>query len=121
MRLQCGKKRKLGQTKLYLKVFSKCQLCGGYASEVHHIFPLGKGGVDSFKNYISLCRYCHRRKKLHRKSDDFLTELLTKKFYTELEIIGETSDEYNDVDYAKILRNYLAEKKAEKWRYDKCR
>jgi len=106
--------RRQGNMDLYLRAFPKCQLCGDFAAEVHHIIPLGKGGEDSFKNYISLCHHCHRRKGLHSKWDEHQIELLTKKFYSELEVLGETSDEYNDEDFANLLRQHLAEEKAEK-------
>lgn len=51
----------------------KCQECGNHESyiplEVHHIWPLGSGGDNSYDNLETLCIKCHYRKK-HSNGDD---------------------------------------------------
>ena len=46
-----------------------CEVCGGFAVEVHHFFP--KGGYDILRhnldNGVSICRSCHF--KHHTKGD----------------------------------------------------
>jgi 5-methylcytosine-specific restriction endonuclease McrA len=70
--------RKIGKTiryirdtqksrKLKKKYRHRCQVCnyrleisrGKYYSEVHHIFPLKKGGPDNYQNMVVLCARCH--------------------------------------------------------------
>lgn len=36
-----------------------CVICGSPATEVHHIFPRGRGGTSELNNLACLCRYCH--------------------------------------------------------------
>jgi 5-methylcytosine-specific restriction enzyme A len=37
----------------------ECQLCGGLASDVDHIRPVGMGGSDDPGNLRGLCANCH--------------------------------------------------------------
>lgn len=39
----------------------RCQDCGGYATEVHHIVPRARGGSDEPGNLVALCGPCHHR------------------------------------------------------------
>jgi len=91
----------------YKRVFSRCQLCGQPSEEVHHIVPKSKGGVDTFKNYISLCRNCHRKLHLHRNWKSHQAELLTYKFYDEDKLLGVTSDETEEEEFLLLLKQYL--------------
>jgi len=101
-RLKYAEKRKTGKQsqykgimKVYLELMNKCFMpdCNyGYDLEVHHIHPLNKGGTDTFDNLIILCKVCHRQRKLHSNWQSKQVELLTLKFYKELEVLGFTSD-----------------------------
>lgn len=55
-----------------------CELCGDEGPfeskgapflEVHHVQPLGKGGLDSKDNAVAICPNCHRRCHLSDDSD----------------------------------------------------
>ena len=41
----------------------ECEKCGKRKSksslDVHHIIPLGDGGINEFDNLIALCKRCH--------------------------------------------------------------
>ena len=88
----------------------KCDSVTFALLETHHIRPLKHNGPDSYVNYIILCKDCHR--KIVHKNKRFSEEtLLMWKFYNELLIIGETSDDYDDKYYKLIMK---AHKKANK-------
>ena len=39
-----------------------CEVCGGEAVDIHHIFRRGMGGTsepDTIENLMALCRSCH--------------------------------------------------------------
>jgi 5-methylcytosine-specific restriction endonuclease McrA len=38
-----------------------CEMCGGPATEVHHIQPLAAGGGCEDDNLMALCKRCHNR------------------------------------------------------------
>jgi len=111
-------RRKQPKARLYLKVFLRCAMCGRTATQVHHIRPLSKGGSDTFDNYIALCKTCHGKGRLHSEWQDNLTELLTLKFFQELEVLGITSDEVSDDEFRKILHHHLAERRAKSITWD---
>jgi len=76
-----------------------------YALNTHHIIPIKKGGEDDYKNYIVLCRGCHKGQGLHKQdSDNKALELLTYKFFLELHTLGTSSDNEN---FRETLTNYL--------------
>lgn len=54
----------------------KCELCGDYALDAHHIVPLEEGGPNTLDNLICVCRSCHRQ--IHKGVYKFDEEL--KKF-----------------------------------------
>ncbi len=101
-RLSYVKKRKSDVNSKYKEIMNvssesmnKCFMidCNfGYGSEVHHIQPLSRGGTNNFSNLIILCKVCHNINKLHSKWEEREVELLTLKFYHELEVLGFTSD-----------------------------
>lgn len=42
--------------------FIECEVCGGKAVEIHHIYPRGMGGSakrDVIENLMAVCRMCH--------------------------------------------------------------
>ena len=41
-----------------------CVICGAPATEVHHIFPRGRGGTSELTNLACLCRYCHDKEHI---------------------------------------------------------
>lgn len=44
--------------------FTSCMLCGAqnpHPQDLHHIFPLGRGGKDEPGNFMLVCRPCHDR------------------------------------------------------------
>ena len=74
----------------------------------HHIIPVARGGEDTYENIIALCGRCHQIKGLHSNWENFRTTLYTWKFYTEMVVLGVTSD-CNDKEF--LLK--VAEAKAE--------
>ena len=48
----------------HLANFPKCVMCGGWASEVHHIRARKAGGSDADANLESLCTSCHSKKTI---------------------------------------------------------
>ncbi len=87
---------------LYRQAINRCchpDCQSGRRLEVHHIFPVAQGGNDKYRNYIVLCRDCHRHSKLHRIPGEQRTQLLVYKFYIERTIIGVCSDDVSDSDY----------------------
>jgi 5-methylcytosine-specific restriction protein A len=48
----------------HLANFPKCAVCGGWASEVHHIRARKAGGTDAEANLESLCTSCHSKKTI---------------------------------------------------------
>jgi len=65
----------------------------GLNVEGHHIIPLSRGGPDAFWNIISLCKSCHRGKKLHSRWEKSDIELYTYKCDHELRRFGFFLDE----------------------------
>lgn len=52
-------------TKLRLMVLRAepmCRTCGAVATDVDHITPLARGGLNEFENLQPLCKVCHGRK-----------------------------------------------------------
>lgn len=84
----------------------------GYNIEIHHILPSKSGGTDEYWNFISLCRDCHRRLKLHSKHKDWDIELFTYKCNQELELWGFFLDE-KDPKYYENLRKLITRKKVD--------
>ena len=42
---------------------NRCYLCGGVATEVDHVWPVGRGGEEfDPENLAAACRRCNRRK-----------------------------------------------------------
>lgn len=37
----------------------RCAICGETIEHIHHIVPRSKGGSDSVKNLVGLCKHCH--------------------------------------------------------------
>jgi len=97
-----------GIMRVYAELMNNCFMpdCNyGYDLEVHHIQPLGKGGTDTFDNLIVLCKACHTRRKLHSNWQEKQLELLTLKFYRELDILGFTSDCSDEEFKVKIAKS----------------
>lgn len=40
----------------------QCEYCGAPATEVDHVVPVAKGGVDSLDNLVASCRQCNNKK-----------------------------------------------------------
>ncbi len=79
----------------------------GQDIEGHHIKPLSKGGEDKYWNIISLCWYCHHKRKLHSHSEEVMTELYVYKSMHEHYTLGFYMDEQEDDfknNYKKALR-----------------
>ena len=51
---------RLRKIKLYRNPY--CEICGKVATEVDHIVPIRKGGLNELDNLQSLCKSCHSRK-----------------------------------------------------------
>lgn len=43
-----------------------CVLCGGMASDVHHIIFRSAGGTNNLDNLVCLCRSCHQQAHGHK-------------------------------------------------------
>jgi rRNA maturation protein Nop10 len=56
-----------------------CEVCGGYANQVHHFFPKGQYGNlrHHLKNGISICQGCHF--KHHTKGDPVIHQTIIQK------------------------------------------
>jgi 5-methylcytosine-specific restriction enzyme A len=50
----------------YLKVYPHCEICGGMATEVHHVIPISQGGDNSPSNLQAVCHACHMRIEINR-------------------------------------------------------
>lgn len=46
---------------MFLRRHPACELCGGEATEVHHMVPLAEGGTHAWANLQPLCKRCHSR------------------------------------------------------------
>lgn len=79
--------------------------------DVHHIEMLKNGGIDSFENYVVLCKACHRGHRLHSLGYDRKLEVLIYKFYKEKLILGYCSDDYSDTEFTLKLRKVLEDRK----------
>ena len=75
----------------------------------HHIQPLRQGGDDSYSNLIALCSSCHHKKGLESNWEQHQIELLTWKFYAELNRLGVTSD-CTDKEFLHAVAQQKAEK-----------
>ncbi|MCK5624951.1 HNH endonuclease [Candidatus Pacearchaeota archaeon] len=96
--------------KVYEELMNNCSMSdckSGYNLETHHIQPLKQGGTDTFDNLIILCKDCHKRRKLHQNWQKKQIELLTLKFYKELDILGFTSD-CSDEEFLKKIAEMKA-------------
>ena len=54
--------------KLYMKIKNRtncCESCGRYLTwhqkQIHHKVPISKGGLDSPKNIMVVCKSCHKK------------------------------------------------------------
>ena len=54
-------------------------MCGGVASDVHHIVYRSQGGTDDVSNLIALCRTHHEKAHSKELTDDFLVDCLISK------------------------------------------
>ena len=43
---------------------NKCQSCGNKATQVHHVYPRGRGGRGVYSNGMAICNGCHT--KIHK-------------------------------------------------------
>ena len=106
-RHHCLKKRPsgliydLGKMNWYKRVIKNCCIpgCNGFASNVHHICPLGKGGIDEIKNYFAICLDHHFQKGMHCRWERNQIELLTWKYFQELTLFGFTSNDFPDNEF----------------------
>lgn len=53
---------------------SQCQVCGGVATQLHHVLYKSYGGADISQNLICLCNKCHRT--VHANGKKWFTILL---------------------------------------------
>lgn len=73
MRKGTIQKRNVVLMKHYMKLHPSCEKCGRYIGcEVHHKIPVSEGGMDEYRNYITLCEECHRKE--HIKDRGKLTQ-----------------------------------------------
>jgi hypothetical protein len=50
-----------------------CTICGlSGLTEIDHIIPLAKGGIDDFRNLQPLCKQCNRRKGFKKTDEEVL-------------------------------------------------
>ena len=106
------RQRQHNKIALYKKLIHNCCIpsCPYAVIETHHIIPIKKGGEDSFRNMINLCYEHHHLYRLHtllREPKYAIIELLTWKFYRELEILGFTSDCSDDEFIRRLQENKL--------------
>lgn len=91
---------------LYKDCINVCSIpqCDQMDLEIHHIQPISEGEEDTFINYIVLCHKCHRQSKIHKKWRDVEVKLLTYKFGKEIRKLNFCSDEFDDEEFQKKLR-----------------
>ncbi len=38
---------------------NRCQMCGSRATQIHHVYPRGRGGRGVYTNGMAICNGCH--------------------------------------------------------------
>lgn len=97
---------------LYKTAINQCcnPNCNGVLAplQTHHIEPLRHGGIDTFLNYIVLCRICHGIVRHNKNNVGWDKETLLKwKFYKEILLLGKCSDELSTKEYRRFLRKSI--------------
>lgn len=100
-------KRNLPKAQEYREVMDFCHnpkcKCG-YGLNCHHIQPLGRGGADSYWNYVVLCAQCHRTLGYHSRWECHQTELTVFKLYSEKLRLGRSSADCSEGEFGELLR-----------------
>ena len=65
-------KSKQVKMKNYKQQHEKCEICGHYATTVHHILPVALGGENEDYNFIALCEECHGKAHKYGISKNYL-------------------------------------------------
>jgi 5-methylcytosine-specific restriction endonuclease McrA len=61
---------------------NRCQYCGQIATQVDHVIPVAKGGLDIEENLVAACARCNYKK--HDKDVDlFMREKVKADFFAE--------------------------------------
>lgn len=81
-------KSKQVKMKNYKQQHEKCEICGHYATTVHHILPVALGGENEDYNFIALCEECHGKAHKYGISKDYLIKHARKQKGKMLNHIG---------------------------------
>lgn len=79
----------------------KCQMCGGHADQVDHIFPRRRGGSNDPENLQALCGRCNKQKDI---AADYTQA-------NSLELISGVADSVNRIsrEFNEFIRPAIAE------------
>lgn len=90
--------------KNYKAEHEKCEICGHYATTVHHILPVSLGGTDEEYNLQALCIECHAKAHKYGINNNYLIKSGIKKRRGKAEI-----DYFGLLEYiAKETEGYTA-------------
>ena len=100
----------------YKKAHERCEICGHYATTVHHILPVSLGGENEDYNFIALCEECHGKAHKYGISKSYLIKYAQskRKRDTQIDHIGllkyidlECEDYYAQAsDIIKMINEY---------------
>lgn len=72
--------------KNYKKAHERCEICGHYATTVHHILPVSLGGENEDYNFIALCEECHGKAHKYGISKSYLIKYAQRKRKRDIQI-----------------------------------
>lgn len=58
----------------------RCQMCGGRATQIHHVMPRSRQGRGVYTNAMAVCNDCHSR--IHKDNDllDYWINLYAERY-----------------------------------------
>ena len=90
----------------YKRIFNRClnPNCEGLSPlEAHHIIPITHGGEDSYCNFITLCRKCHKSLRVHGFEAEIQIVLFKYKLNAEYQLFSATSCAIGEKKFSSML------------------